>query len=135
MKPVPGGRSSREQEGGQRVLRAWRSGRFELIASPQLLAELARSLQYPKLARRVSHAEAQRFMAWIAADAIAAPDPDTDPPIRSEDPGDDYLIALAASQRAVLVSGDDHLLRLTGKFPIYSPKDFLDLLEAEGGLP
>lgn len=41
------------------------------------------------------------------------------------DPDDDYLIALAHSQNAVLVSGDSHLLDLSGGAPILSPADFL----------
>jgi hypothetical protein len=45
------------------------------------------------------------------------------------DPGDDYLIALAAAQNAPLVSGDDHLLSPSGELPIYGPRDFLILLE------
>jgi predicted nucleic acid-binding protein len=57
------------------------------------------------------------------------PDPDEQAPRASEDPGDDYLIALAAHERAVLVSGDRHLLALAGELPIYPPADFLALLD------
>jgi predicted nucleic acid-binding protein len=46
----------------------------------------------------------------------------------SVDPGDDYLIALASSQRAALVSGDKHLLDLAGKIPVFSPREFIRLL-------
>jgi predicted nucleic acid-binding protein len=49
--------------------------------------------------------------------------------VRSSDPGDDYLIALAAEQNAALVSGDRHLLDLKGRIPVYSPRDFLELVE------
>ncbi|MBA2420337.1 MAG: hypothetical protein H0V57_04320 [Thermoleophilaceae bacterium] len=52
----------------------------------------------------------------------------TAPPVRSEDQGDDYLIALAAEQRAALVSGDKHLLALAGRIPVYSPREFIDLV-------
>jgi predicted nucleic acid-binding protein len=41
---------------------------------------------------------------------------------------DDYLIALAESQRAVLVSGGAHLLDLSARIPVRSPRDFLELL-------
>ena len=40
-------------------------------------------------------------------------------------PDDDYLIALAHSRDAALVSGDRHLLELAGKIPVFSPVDFL----------
>lgn len=111
-----------------RALREWQQGAFELIASPLLLAELERALAYPKLRRRIPAEEAGAVVAWLARAATIAPDPDAPPPLRSPDPGDDYLIALAASQGAVLVSGDAHLLGLADQIPVYSPADFLERL-------
>jgi hypothetical protein len=55
-------------------------------------------------------------------------DPSHPPPVRSADPGDDYLIVLAAASRAVLVSGDQHLLSLSDDLPVYSPAQFLDMI-------
>jgi predicted nucleic acid-binding protein len=55
-------------------------------------------------------------------------DPAEPPPTRSADPGDDYLIALAASERAVVVSGDKHLLALAEAIPVYAPREFIALL-------
>ncbi len=52
--------------------------------------------------------------------------------MRSTDPGDDYLIALASAERAVLVSGDTHLLDLANEIPVYSPRQFLGLLAERG---
>jgi hypothetical protein len=43
------------------------------------------------------------------------------------------LIALAQAERAVLVSGDEHLLGLAEDLPIFSPLGFLDLLAQAGG--
>jgi predicted nucleic acid-binding protein len=57
------------------------------------------------------------------------PDAEEKPPIRSADPGDDYLLALAARERAQLVSGDEHLLSLRRRAPVVSPRQFLELLE------
>jgi putative PIN family toxin of toxin-antitoxin system len=107
-----------------RLLEAWRAGRFELIVSDLLLAELERALAYPKLRRRVSAEDAEAALEWLRRDATLLPDPSGDPPVRSADPGDDYLIALAASAKASLVSGDDHLLRLEGTLAIVSPAAF-----------
>jgi predicted nucleic acid-binding protein len=64
--------------------------------------------------------------------AILAPDP-PDPASRSADPGDDYLLALAESQQAVLVSGDSHLLDLSDALPIQTARAFLDALESRSG--
>lgn len=114
-----------------RTLLAWQRSEFELVASPLLLAELERALSYPKLRRRIPTDEAQAVLEWLARSATMMPDPEGPPPVRSVDPGDDYLLALASSESAVLVSGDDHLLALAGELPIHSPASFLALLEQE----
>lgn len=115
-----------------RSLRGWLHGEFELVVSPLLLDELGRALHYPKLRKRIEPDEAGRFVDWLGTAAIMATDPVDAPPIRSPDPGDDYLIALAQAEQAVLVSGDQHLLGLAEQLPIFSPTGFLDLL-AQGG--
>jgi predicted nucleic acid-binding protein len=56
-------------------------------------------------------------------------DPPGPPRIHSPDPGDDYLITLAEAARAVIISGDGHLLGLAGKLPVYSPPEFLAELD------
>ncbi len=107
------------------VLRAWIAGHFELIVSPLLLAELERALAYPKLRKRIDVEDARAFVAWLSGSATVATDPDGPSPIPSPDPGDDYLIALAASQAALLVSGDAHLLGLAERLPIVTASAFL----------
>jgi putative PIN family toxin of toxin-antitoxin system len=111
-----------------RVLVAWTEGRFELVVSPLLVAELERALAYPKLRRRIAPEDATAAVRWLRAGATLVDDPADAPPVHSEDPGDDYLIALAADQRAAIVSGDAHLLKLAGRIPVYSPRDFLAVL-------
>ena len=118
-----------------RLLHVWVHGRFELIVSPLLLAELERALAYPKLRKRIARKEAQRVITWLKDSATLAKDPNEPPPVRSPDPGDDYLIALAASEHAALVSGDEHLLGLADDFPIFSPARFLRLLDSRPRTP
>ena len=109
-----------------RLFVAWQSGAFELVVSPALLlAELARAMAYPKLACLVPPANAAAFVAWIARSAVLAPDPEASPQIRSADPNDDYLVALAMAERAVLVSGDGHLPVLADRLPVRTPAAFL----------
>ena len=111
------------------VLVAWRAGRFEMIVSPGLLAELARALAYPKLRKRIELDEADTFIHSLRRSADLRPDPDLPPPARSTDPGDDYLIALAADQDAILVTGDRHLLEVADPVPIRDPASFLRMLD------
>jgi len=103
-------------------------GDLELVVSEQLLAELERALAYPKIRTRIKAEEAEEFVALLRRAAELAVEQDS-PPRRTADPGDDYLVALAAAARAALVSGDQHLLALAGELPIYAARDVLDLLD------
>jgi putative PIN family toxin of toxin-antitoxin system len=111
-----------------RLLRTWEHGGFELVVSAELFAELERALAYPKLRRRLPEEDAREVLQWLSQSGTAAGDPNTPPPIRSNDPGDDYLIALAASERAILVSGDRDLLDLADEIPVLSPIQFRERL-------
>ena len=51
--------------------------------------------------------------------------------MRSDDPGDDYLVALAAAERAILVSGDVHLTSLASLMPVRTPVEFVSELGGE----
>lgn len=108
-----------------RLLLAWQAGAFELIESPTLLAEVRRALAYPRLERLVPPADADAFVHWLGRSAELAEDATASPPIHSDDPGDDYLIALAAAESAVLVSGDVHLTSLAQRIPVRRPADLL----------
>lgn len=65
------------------------------------------------------------YLDLLRREAQLAPDPDSPPPIRCADPDDDYLISLAHSQSAAIVSGDRDLLELADKIPTFSPTEFL----------
>lgn len=112
-----------------RVLAAWGEGAFELIVSPALLAELGRAFSYPKLRERIDPQDAASLLDWLARLAILAEDVEA-APARSVDPADDYLIALAAGNDALLVSGDKHLLDLAKELPIVPPARFLELMDS-----
>ena len=106
----------------------WLTGEFELIISEALLAELELALEYPKLRSRMAASESADYLTLLRHDAILAPDPPA-APRRSTDAGDDYLLALAESERTILVSGDRHLLALADSYPIQGARSFLHALE------
>lgn len=106
------------------LIRRWRLGEFELIVSGKLVAELSRALAYPKL---IPDASAAAFVGLVEGSGTMAEDTG-DPPVSSRDPGDDYLIALASSAKALLVSGDEDLLTLADRAPVESPRQFLERL-------
>lgn len=111
-----------------KLLTATRSGSFELIVSPLLLEELKLVLQREKFRRYVDVDVVDQYVGLLRRDAAMAADPAEPPPIRCADPDDDYLLALAHSCSAALVSGDGHLLKLAGKIPIFTPSEFLAAL-------
>lgn len=109
-----------------RLLRAIRSGEFELVVSPHLLAELEGVLRRDKFRRYISNSVVDGYLDLLHREAGMVSDPGEPYTLRSADPDDDYLIALAQSQSAILVSGDKHLLDLSGGgAPILAPADLL----------
>ncbi|MGN6871867.1 MAG: putative toxin-antitoxin system toxin component, PIN family [Solirubrobacteraceae bacterium] len=106
------------------ILRASRDGLFELVVSELLLAELERARSYPKLRKRIPPEKAAAFVNWVHDHGTLAEDPASPPPVRSRDPDDDYLLALAISRRAYLVTGDQDLLVLSEDLPILTPAQF-----------
>jgi putative PIN family toxin of toxin-antitoxin system len=108
-----------------RLLREIRAGGLVLVVSPLLLGELEDVLIRPKFRRHADLATVREYVDLLRRQALAVPDPDDPSPLRSADPDDDYLIALAQSQNAVLVSGDKHLLGIGGGAPILAPADLL----------
>jgi hypothetical protein len=112
------------------IVSNWLGGEFELIVSPLLLDELERVLEYPKLRKQIAAESAAQYAHLFRERAVLASDPEA-AVRRSPDPADDYLIALAEAERALLVSGDEHLLTLAEELPIFSPREFLATLESD----
>lgn len=112
------------------LIRAWIEGAFELLVSLKLLAELERVLEREKFRQYVSFQEARAYIAFIRRFATMVPDARVVAPV-SPDPGDDYLLALAASQSAdFLISGDAHLTQLKKAEPrVLTPRAFLTWLQ------
>ncbi|HEY5053761.1 MAG TPA: putative toxin-antitoxin system toxin component, PIN family [Solirubrobacterales bacterium] len=108
-----------------KLLTATRSGSFELIVSPLFLEELKLVLLREKFRRYVDLGVVDQYVELLRRDAAMATDPAGPPSIRCADPDDDYLIALAHSRSAALVSGDGHLLKLAGEIPVFTPSEFL----------
>ena len=105
---------------------------FDLVVSPPILAEVRRSLAYPKVRRylRVSDEELRLCLASI--ELIAHP-VEGRLSIRAvvEDPDDDkYIEAAIEGLAEFIVTGDKHLLSLESyeNIRIVTPRTFLGLL-------
>lgn len=109
-----------------RIVHEWRAGRFELLVSPHLLAELRDVLGRPHIVDHVSPAEAESLLTALGEVAVVVADPPFAERAVPGDPDDDYLVALARVGRAqVIVSGDTHLLEAGTEPPAFSPREFL----------
>ena len=102
-------------------------GDFVLLTSSELLEELDRVLQYPRLQRYYGTETRIRFVALIVALSEIVDLPDEVPRI-CRDPDGDWVIACAVAGEAdLIVSGDRDLLDLeqVGDIPILSARQFL----------
>ncbi len=108
----------------------FRAGAFELVTSPQLLAELDEVLRREKFRRYATEAEVEAYVDLLRRESIVVDDPDPTPERLGEDPDDEYLITLARAARVeALVSGDPHLIRLRRQIPALTPREFLESLQ------
>ena len=102
------------------------------MLSSRLLDELERVLAYAKIRKRIPETDAAALLSLLRRQPLVQ-DPHGLPPVRSSDPDDDYLIALASATRAALVSGGDHVLELQDQIPALLPAAFLARLTEKRG--
>jgi len=91
-------------------------------------AVIEASLRRSKAPQRIPAEKAAAFVSWARDHGTLGEDPPEPPPVRSPDPDDDYLLALAIRRRAFLVTGDQHLLGLRADLPILTPAEFVTKL-------
>ncbi len=112
-----------------RIFSAWVDDRLEIVASPQLIAELHRVALRPKFRRWFDEATARQLIARIERHATVRADP---PQLKdaTRDPKDDYLVALAQAAKVdAIVSGDADLHAANLATPaVWTPRQLVDRL-------
>jgi putative PIN family toxin of toxin-antitoxin system len=113
-----------------RLLEAAIDGRGQLMTSPLLMAELEEVLFRDKFRRWLSRDEAAQLVADVRILAEVVPDPPVASRRETEDPKDEFLVALVRVADAIaLISGDPHLTDLVDlEPPVLTPAAFLDRL-------
>ncbi len=107
---------------------------FELVLSDHILDELRRTLSYPKVRRcmRISADEVEQSLIALALMATVV-EGELKVSVVQDDPDDDMFIAAALESGAdVVVSGDDHLLKVKEYegVRVLTPRVFLEMLRA-----
>lgn len=109
-----------------RVLEDWRDGKFDLVASPDILEEYRRVGEH--LATRFTGVSLAPLLALLVMNAEIVSPPELSRQV-SRDRDDDKFIACAvASKCKYIVSGDKDLLEVSGYrgVKVVTPREFLD---------
>ena len=112
----------------RRVMTAWSAGHFTLVVSPEILGE------YGRVGAELGAARPKLLAVWeplfalltVSASVVDAPKL---PARVSADPDDDmFLTAALASDTRLIVSGDPHLLAVSGwqGIRVCTPRQFHD---------
>lgn len=98
-----------------RLYRAWRERRFDLLTSEDQLEEFRRVTRYPRVRQYIEPAAAGTMYNEVRRLAILIEDPSEVE--RSRDPADNFLLAIAHAEEAdFLVTGDKRDLLSLGRF-------------------
>lgn len=119
-----------------RLFKAWLNGIFDLLLCKEQLEEIKATAKKGKLAgySLFSDRIEELIQNLEFAAEIAKPLPETDLPVHSRDPKDNFLLAASLGGKAdFLVTGDEDLLVLDGKpglgkLKIVSAKQFLSII-------
>jgi len=108
------------------ILKAWQEGEFELVVSQEILDEYRRVGEI--LSEEHPQVDLNPILTFVIEHAKVYQPVELDQPI-CEDPDDDKFFACAlASGSKVIVSGDKHLLKVSGYegIEVLKPREFVD---------
>jgi len=108
------------------ILNAWQSGQFELVVSQDILDEYHRVGEI--LAKERPRIDLNPILNFVVEHAKVYKSAKLKEPV-CEDPDDDKFFACAlASESKVIISGDKHLLKVSGYagVEVLKPREFVD---------
>jgi putative PIN family toxin of toxin-antitoxin system len=108
------------------ILKAWHDGKLKLVISPEILEEYQRvgealAEQFPSIDLRLILELVTIKADLVRAKSLSEPD--------CVDPDDDKFLACALTSKSkVIVSGDKHLLHVSGfrEIRVLKPREFVD---------
>jgi len=116
------------------VLEAWRNREFILLTSDEIIAEVSKVLEYPKVKKAflVTDEDIEQFILHLSKYSQRTPG-ELKPEVVTEDPSDNMFLACAVEGNAgFIVSGDNHLLNLETYqgIQILAPREFIKQLKS-----
>jgi putative PIN family toxin of toxin-antitoxin system len=116
------------------LLNAWREGRYMLVTSPAIIAEVVEVLESPRISKKylVRHQDVENLVDVLKTDAVLVPGEAGVKGSVPRDPRDEMFLACAIDANAdCIVSGDRHLLDLQTfrGIPILTVNEFAEELE------
>lgn len=114
-----------------RIVTAWSDGRLDLVVSYAQLAEISRTLAYPKVRKitRWDDARIGTFLRQLLLRCVLVETQDTPVTVLADPTDTPILASLIASNAEALVTGDKHLLALRDRYPIVTPAEFVSRLD------
>ena len=117
---------------------AWRAGRFDLVISPSIVAEIRAVLAYPRIRRKyaIDNDDVAQLVDLLEHDALlVSGDAEVSNAIPADITDEKILACAIDGQADVIVSGDPHLLDLGTyrQIPIVTVREFLTRLTLEPG--
>jgi len=116
------------------LLNAWREGRYVLVTSPAIIAEVVEVLESPRISKKylIRHQDVENLVDVLKTDAVLVPGEAGVKGSVPRDPRDEMFLACAIDANAdCIVSGDRHLLDLQTfrGIPILTVNEFAEELE------
>jgi hypothetical protein len=116
------------------LLNAWREGRYMLVTSPAIIAEVVEVLESPRISKKylIRHQDVENLVDVLKTDAVLVPGEAGVKGSVPRDPRDEMFLACAIDANAdCIVRGDRHLLDLQTfrGIPILTVNEFAEELE------
>jgi putative PIN family toxin of toxin-antitoxin system len=108
------------------ILRSWREGKFALVVSPEILEEYNRVGEL--LAQEYQPINLSPMLEFLAQHATIVQSPPLPLQVCDDLEDDKFLACALASGSKLIVSGDKHLLKVTGykSIEVIKPREFID---------
>ena len=108
------------------ILQAWRDGKIQLVISPEILYEYRRVGEI--LAEEYLTIDLEPILEYAIHHAVVFSAPPLPERVCDDADDDKFLACALASGSNLVVSGDKHLLKVSGyqNIEVLKPRDFLD---------